>query len=90
MDLDPILRELRAELKRVEDAISALEAVCRQGRRSMGEDERQQVSIRMVKYWAWLAENDEDPAVREEARRHLSYACVRAAAGDDRRSQGGA
>jgi hypothetical protein len=70
MDLDPILRELRAELKRVEDAISALEAVCRQGRRSMGEDE--------------------DPAVREEARRHLSNAGVRAAAGDDRRSQGGA
>lgn len=63
MDLTEIIRTLYAEKAKVEDSIAALEAlgtghragplpVRRRGRKSMGEEERQQVSERMKKYWA--------------------------------------
>ena len=62
MDLTEIIRTLYVEKAKVEDSIAALEALesgtngsrpaRRRGRKSMGTEERQQVSERMKKYWA--------------------------------------
>ena len=61
MDLDPTLRELYKEKKRVDRAIARLESQLaalskiknsRRGRRSMSPDERLEVSRRMTAYWA--------------------------------------
>ena len=65
MDLTEIIRTLYAEKAKVENSIAALEALHpthevglgqrtarRRGRKFMGEEERQQVSERMKKYWA--------------------------------------
>ena len=63
MDLTEIIRTLYAEKAKVEHSIAALEALDpshksgpnperRRGRKFMGEEERQQVSERMKRYWA--------------------------------------
>jgi hypothetical protein len=68
MDLYKAIRELYAEKERLEDAIASLEELMeaklvtdelnldnlkkRRGRKSMGAEERKQVSERMKKYWA--------------------------------------
>jgi hypothetical protein len=63
MDLTEIIRNLYSEKTKVENSIAALEALdpthkagarspSRRGRKSMGDEERQQVSERMKKYWA--------------------------------------
>ena len=60
MDLNKTLRELAAELERVENAIAALERLQNSptfsaqhlGRKSMDAEERQEVSKRMKRYWA--------------------------------------
>ena len=68
MDLYKAIRELYEEKKRLEEAIASLEQLLeiksargdlnldslrkRRGRKSMGADERRQVSERMKKYWA--------------------------------------
>ncbi|HLK48705.1 MAG TPA: hypothetical protein VKT49_11255 [Bryobacteraceae bacterium] len=63
MDLTEIIRTLYVEKAKVENSIAALEALesnsadglrtaRRRGRKSMGTQERQQVSERMKKYWA--------------------------------------
>ena len=62
MNLSEIIRILQVEKARVEDSIMALEAldstqmssrtaVGRRGRKSMGAEERKQVSERMKRYW---------------------------------------
>jgi hypothetical protein len=62
MDLSEIIRTLYVEKAKVENSIAALEALHathgnrperagRRGRKSMGDEERQQVSERMKKYW---------------------------------------
>ena len=59
MDLDAALRELFREWKRLNRAISRLEAHQREtifkprrrGRQAMGADERAEVSRRMKEYW---------------------------------------
>jgi hypothetical protein len=60
MDLSEIIRTLYVEKEKVENSIAALEALHatqgderarRRGRKSMGDEERQQVSERMKKYW---------------------------------------
>lgn len=66
MDLQPIIRILQLELERVEKAIAQLEQLqnasgngsgdhrnkSKRGRKSMGSEERREVSERMKKYWA--------------------------------------
>jgi hypothetical protein len=64
MDVRPTIRMLQLELERIETAIAELEQLqtgnrsgnpshkSRRGRKSMGSDERQEVSERMRKYWA--------------------------------------
>lgn len=64
MDVFQALRELYEEKKRLDSAISALEArhrlladstgsaIGRRGRKSMSAEERQEVSRRMSRYWA--------------------------------------
>jgi hypothetical protein len=58
MDLQRTIRELRDERNRVLRRITAMERVRdgedtpRRGRKSMGKEERQQVSERMCRYWA--------------------------------------
>jgi hypothetical protein len=62
MDFSHTIRDLRAELHRVEAAIAALEGLSqstphpvplrRRGRKSMGPEERKQVSERIRLYWA--------------------------------------
>jgi len=68
MDLYKAIRDLYAEKKRLEEAISSLEELLetkaateninleglrrRRGRKSMGPEERRVVSERMKKYWA--------------------------------------
>ena len=61
MDLNRAIRELYAELEKLNQVITALEeyertgvlpAPARRGRKFMGSEERQQVSERMKKYWA--------------------------------------
>ena len=61
MNLTEIIRTLQVEKAKVEDSIAALEALetgrrdvglpGRRGRKSMGAEERQQVSERMRRYW---------------------------------------
>ena len=60
MDLHRVIRNLHEELKKLNEVIAALEefertgtlpAPKRRGRKSMGQDERQQVSERMKLYW---------------------------------------
>ena len=59
MDLDAVLRELFREWKRLNRAISRLEAQQREiifkprrrGRQSMGPEERAEVSRRMKDFW---------------------------------------
>lgn len=58
MNYTQIISDLRRELKRIEEAIQALEECERQkvegrrGRKSMGDAERIEVSERMKRYWA--------------------------------------
>ena len=63
MNLTEIIRNLYIEKAKVENSIAALEALDshagpgpsvgrRRGRKSMGVEEREQVSERMKKYWA--------------------------------------
>lgn len=64
MDVQKALRELYAEKNRLDRLISALESegtgrrelspskIVRRGRRSMTPEEREQVSRRMLTYWA--------------------------------------
>lgn len=60
MDLHRVIKNLHEELKKLNQVIAALEefqrtgnlpAPKRRGRKSMGADERQQVSERMKLYW---------------------------------------
>lgn len=63
MDLNGAIRELRAEVARLDAAIAQLEALAssgdgaqrarsQRGRKSMGAAERREVSERMRQYWA--------------------------------------
>jgi hypothetical protein len=61
MDLNRAIRDLHEELDRLNQVIAAMEQFMstgtlpmphRRGRKSMDEEERQQVSERMKKYWA--------------------------------------
>ena len=65
MDYSAIIKALRVELEKLDHAIaqlqsltspdgliSAAQAPQRRGRKSMGTAEREQVSIRMKRYWA--------------------------------------
>jgi hypothetical protein len=56
MNTERMLRELHDELRAIDTAIRRLERVRdgkgKRGRKSMGADERQEVSARMKKYWA--------------------------------------
>ncbi len=62
MDLQKAIRELYAEKERIDSVISSLEQYLqgkgpgpekrRRGRKSMGPEERQEVSARMRSYWA--------------------------------------
>jgi hypothetical protein len=62
MDVDKLIAELNAEIEVAKAAIACLEQLrgsssaatngSRRGRKSMGAQERQQVSLRMKKYWA--------------------------------------
>jgi hypothetical protein len=65
MDIRKMIRELQAEREALERAISSLEQLqnsetgivlpesrSRRGRKSMGAEEREEVSARMKKYWA--------------------------------------
>jgi hypothetical protein len=67
MDLFKLIQDLNAEKERLERVIASLEELQhasvlhmptpaldakRRGRRSMGSEERQEVSARMKKYWA--------------------------------------
>jgi hypothetical protein len=64
MDLDPAIRYLRAEVDKLDRVIASLEKLLtepgppldapgkRRGRKSMGAEERLEVSARMKRYWA--------------------------------------
>ncbi len=62
MDLEKIIKELVHEKKALDQTIALLEEMMatggapapkgRRGRKSMGAEERQEVSKRMKKYWA--------------------------------------
>ena len=78
MDLDKTLRELYEEKKRLDRAIARLEERraeqqqpkrSTRGRKSMGPEERLQVSARMAAYWAarraGLAAADSTPPVAD-------------------------
>ncbi len=62
MDLQKAIRELYAEKERIDGVIASLEQYLqtggtipskrRRGRKSMGPEERQEVSARMRNYWA--------------------------------------
>jgi len=67
MDLFKLIQDLKAEQERLERVIASLQDLQRsagldippapdgrkrRGRRSMGSEERQEVSARMKKYWA--------------------------------------
>ena len=60
MDIPSLLNDLRAQKRQLEEAITSLEelqagspsAVKRRGRKFMGDKERQEVSVRMKRYWA--------------------------------------
>jgi hypothetical protein len=77
MDLQPTIRTLQLELERVEMAIAQLEKLqdangdgsgkpndkSKRGRKSMGSEERQEVSLRMKRYWASRRETgDQNPS----------------------------
>jgi hypothetical protein len=61
MDVNKTLQELYEERRRLDSAIASLEArqralakivlAPRRGRKTMSEEERQAVSLRMAKYW---------------------------------------
>lgn len=62
MDLNGTIRDLRAEIEKIDAVIAELEALNRsdtrliesrstRGRKSMGEAERREVSARMKRYW---------------------------------------
>jgi hypothetical protein len=73
LDLSRIIQDLHSEQNRITELIHALEevqkyyasrpareaSVRRRGRKSMGEDERLQVSQRMRKYWAMRRASEE-------------------------------
>ena len=75
MDLEKAIEHLHAERERLERVIAALEELqksaagtplppkptSRRGRKSMGSDERLQVSERMKKYWASRRKDIEAP-----------------------------
>jgi hypothetical protein len=63
MELGDAIQQLQAEKQRIERAIALLEqlrrnqgsravALKRRGRKSMGSEERREVSARMKRYWA--------------------------------------
>jgi hypothetical protein len=67
MDLSQAIQDLKAEKEKLEKVIASLEELqygaggaipsmpddaTRRGRKSMGSEERQEVSARMKKYWA--------------------------------------
>lgn len=61
MDIQALIRDLQAEKQRIERTIAAMESLTssenghhksKRGRKSMGQAERQQVSERMMRYWA--------------------------------------
>ena len=61
MNLAKVIRDLRKQLRQVKEGIAALEALHsqpahatprRRGRKSMGPEERRQISQRMRLYWA--------------------------------------
>ena len=62
MDVDKMIQELNAEIERIKAAVAFLEELRgpseasateeRRGRKSMGAEERLEVSERMRKYWA--------------------------------------
>jgi hypothetical protein len=64
MELGDVIQQLQAEKQRIERAIALLEqlhrnqgnskavARKRRGRKSMGSEERREVSARMKRYWA--------------------------------------
>jgi hypothetical protein len=62
MDVDKLIAELNAEIEKIKGTIACLEELrgsssaatngSRRGRKSMGAQERQQVSARMKRYWA--------------------------------------
>jgi hypothetical protein len=62
MDVDKLIADLNAEIEKIKGTIACLEELrgsssaatngSRRGRKSMGAQERQQVSARMKRYWA--------------------------------------
>jgi len=54
MDLQKAIRDLYEEKERIDGVIASLEQYLRtkRGRKSMGPEERQEVSARMRSYWA--------------------------------------
>jgi hypothetical protein len=58
MDIHAMIRDLQDEKHRLDQTIAAMESLAsgsnshRRGRKSMGQAERHQVSLRMKKYWA--------------------------------------
>lgn len=62
MDVDKLIAELNAEIERIKATVACLEQLrgsssvatngSRRGRKSMGAEERRDVSERMRKYWA--------------------------------------
>jgi hypothetical protein len=62
MDIDKLIRELNSEIDKLIHVVGYLEELrctsgtsatpSRRGRKSMGTEERQEVSARMKKYWA--------------------------------------
>ena len=62
MDVDKLIADLNAEIEKIKGTIACLEELrgsssaatngSRRGRKSMGAQERQQVSLRMKTYWA--------------------------------------
>ena len=58
MDIEAVIQDLQLEKRRIEQTIAARESLVPssnhhpRGRKFMGEAERQQVSIRMKRYWA--------------------------------------
>jgi hypothetical protein len=69
MDLLPILSLLQAEKEKLDRVIASLEKLQgitpttavpgRPGRKSMGEEERREVSARMKKFWAERRKQDQ-------------------------------
>ena len=58
MDIQALIRDLQQQKHRLDRTIAAMESLAsssnghRRGRKSMGEAERHQVSLRMKRYWA--------------------------------------